>query len=155
MPFNVSALASQVRDKVASRLSPPEPAMQCFSTLGHATGPAASEPSPEVQEGVSRSRRFLQSFDGKLASGLWETQAGTFTFAFGFDEWVHILEGEVHVTAGGVTRTLQANDVAFFPAGLKMTWNVPKFVRKVWIHRYPREGLRGTARKLVRMATGG
>jgi hypothetical protein len=36
---------------------------------------------------------------------------------------------------------LRAGDAALFRAGLSMTWDIPHYVRKVWVHRYPTPNL--------------
>ena len=69
---------------------------------------------------------------------------------FDFDEWVHVLEGEAQVTVRGRTRTIKAGDVALFRAGLDMTWDVPKYIRKVWVHRYPRQSLVGRTANFIK-----
>jgi uncharacterized cupin superfamily protein len=102
-----------------------------------------------------RALECLASSDGCIASGVWESTAGKHQFQFDFDEVLYFIEGEVDVTAGGKTYTFRAGDVAFVPAGLQMTWNVPKYVRKIWTHRYPRLALlRRAFRKLRQVALG-
>lgn len=96
-----------------------------------------SEGSPEDSEQLwTNTRRGFQSLDGRLASGEWESGRGQHDIKFDFDEWVYILEGAADVTAQGTTTTLRAGDAAMFRAGLSMSWNVPRYVRKVWVHRY-------------------
>ncbi len=95
----------------------------------------------------------IESLDGCFRSGLWESAAGRHVIKFDFDEWVHILEGEAHVTALGRTQILREDDVAFFRAGLDMTWMVPTYVRKVWVHRAkPQSLVESVVRKVVRLA---
>lgn len=96
---------------------------------------------------VSRWLRPITSEDGAIESGVWDSTAGRHDICFDFDEWVHILEGEVHITVGDETRTLRAGDVAFFHAGVHMIWNVPRYVRKVWVQRHRRPGLVARAAK--------
>jgi uncharacterized cupin superfamily protein len=104
---------------------------------------------------VVRALERLASSDGSIASGVWDSTAGTHEFQFDFDEILCFVEGEVHITAGGTTYTFRAGDVAFVRAGVEMSWNVPRYVRKVWIHRYPRHALfRRALRKLRRVALG-
>jgi uncharacterized cupin superfamily protein len=94
------------------------------------------------------------SIDGSLATGEWTSGPGRHDLKLGFDEWVHILEGEAHVTVHGQTRTLRAGDVALFRVGLHMVWDVPRHVRKVWVHRSPRASLvRHAARAVARLMT--
>jgi uncharacterized cupin superfamily protein len=97
-----------------------------------ALGGAAEATAP-----VTRSQLQLSAADGGLRTGVWDSKAGTRDYYFTSDEWAYILEGEAHVTAGGVTHTLRAGDVFFTPAGMPMTWVVPEYVRKVWVHRRP------------------
>ena len=108
------------------------------------TNGAANDGGPIV-----RALERLASLDGAIASGVWDSTAGKQEFQFDFDEVLYFLEGEVHVTAEGKTYTFRAGDVAFVRAGTHMSWDVPKYIRKVWIHRYPRRALvRRALRKL-------
>ena len=86
---------------------------------------------------VTRSAARLESSEGGLRSGVWESTAGRKEYVFPVDEWAYILDGEAQVTASGVTHNLQAGDVFYTPAGEQMSWFVPNYVRKVWVHRRP------------------
>lgn len=87
---------------------------------------------------VARGKILVQSADLCLSSGLWECTAGDFRWTFGWDEFVHILEGEVTIREeGGETRTLRAGDIAHFPLGLTTHWHVPRYVKKVFTLRTP------------------
>ncbi|MFN0055172.1 MAG: cupin domain-containing protein [Planctomycetales bacterium] len=91
-----------------------------------------------ILEGSPRARGtvLLQSADNKVSSGLWECTAGRFRWTFGWDEFVHVLEGEVTIEQeGGAAVTLKAGDSAHFPVGLQTVWQVPRFVRKVFTVR--------------------
>jgi uncharacterized cupin superfamily protein len=93
--------------------------------------------------------------DGLFESGLWSCTAGRFRLTYGCDEFVHILEGEVIVHQGGSSKTLRAGDAAYFRAGLETTWEVPTFVRKVWVMRYEQQSLLGrAARKAMHLVRG-
>ena len=106
----------------------------CAKSL-HSQGMAHGEGSPGSPKTFSR--RHFATVDDTLATGEWDSGPGRHTIKFDFDEWVHVLEGEAHVTVQGRTRVIRAGDVALFRAGLSMTWDVPKYIRKVWVHRYP------------------
>jgi uncharacterized cupin superfamily protein len=82
-----------------------------------------------------------KSLDNTLATGEWDSGPGRHVIKFDFDEWVHILEGEAHVTVQGQTHVLRAGDAAMFRAGLSMQWDIPSYVRKVWVHRYKQPNL--------------
>jgi uncharacterized cupin superfamily protein len=100
---------------------------------------------------VMRSVVRLASSEGGLRSGIWDAAAGTAEFVHSADEWAYILEGEVQVTAAGATHQLRAGDVFYTPAGEHMTWVIPTYVRKVWVHRRP--PLPGRVkRKLMKLA---
>lgn len=94
-----------------------------------------------IREGapVARAITLTESADGLLTTGLWDCTSGTFTWIFGSDEIVHILEGEVRVRDrdGGEERLLSVGSVAYFPAGLETIWVVPKYVKKSFILRAP------------------
>lgn len=87
---------------------------------------------------VARAVTLSESPDNLLTAGLWDCTAGTFTWIFGSDEIVHILEGEVHVRDGSTTHHLVPGSVAYFPAGLETIWEVPSYVKKSFILRAPR-----------------
>ena len=91
------------------------------------------EGSPDARGAV-----LLQSQDKLLSSGLWSCTAGRFRWEFGWDEFVHILEGEVTITEdGGRTYKLRAGDSAHFPLGLHTHWHIPEFVKKSFTFRTP------------------
>lgn len=67
---------------------------------------------------VARAAELSRSTDGTAVSLVWDCTAGTFNWHFGIDETVHILEGEVEVSAeGAAPRVLRAGDVALFRSG--------------------------------------
>jgi uncharacterized cupin superfamily protein len=93
-----------------------------------------------ILEGQPRARGavLLQTADKLVSSGLWTCTAGRFRWVFSWDEFVHILEGEVTVQEeGGKACTLKAGECAHFPRGLKTEWQVPRFVRKFFTLRTP------------------
>ncbi len=100
-------------------------------------------PTAWIKEGapMARSIPLARAEDNNLSCGLWDCQAGKFTFIYGCDEIVHILEGEAMIEESGATYTLKAGDVAFFPEGLETVWTVPKYVKKFAIFRSVREPL--------------
>lgn len=79
-----------------------------------------------------------RSGDRAAYTALWDCTAGTFRWFFMWDETVHIIEGDVHVTAAdGSVHHLNAGDVAYFKAGMWATWRVDTYVRKVAFLRRP------------------
>ena len=93
-----------------------------------------------ILQGSPRARGtvLLQSADKLVSSGLWSCSAGKFKWEFGWDEFVHILAGEVTITeVGGDTYTLRPGDSAHFPIGLKTEWHVADSVRKFFTVRTP------------------
>jgi len=93
--------------------------------------------------------------DGLLRTGLWDCTAGVLDITFGCDEWAHILEGEVIVRSADRTHRLGPGDVALFCKGLPTQWEIPRYVKKLWVHRRsPRPPLwLRVVRKLRRIAT--
>jgi uncharacterized cupin superfamily protein len=97
----------------------------------------------------ARAITLSQSPDTRLTAGLWDCTAGTFTWIFGVDEIVHILEGEVRVREGNIMHHLVPGSIAYFPRGLETVWEVQKYVKKSFIHRAPPPSLlRQAASKL-------
>lgn len=119
-----------------------KPVIQTGSTTRMDFG-ATPLPPAWIKEGnpVARSIPLAKAADGNLSCGLWDCQAGKFTFIYSCDEIVHILEGEVIVEEKGATYTLKAGDAAFFPEGLETVWTVPKYVKKFAIFRSVSEPL--------------
>ncbi|MBS1852841.1 MAG: DUF861 domain-containing protein [Acidobacteria bacterium] len=100
----------------------------------------ASSPIPEsvITAGRPAAKGWTaaQSGDAKVTQGVWECTAGKFNWEYAWDEFVMILEGEAIVTSvGGKPETLRAGDFCYFPAGLKMEWNIPHYVRKTFVIR--------------------
>lgn len=86
----------------------------------------------------ARGAVLMQSPDKCVSSGFWECTAGEFQWTFGWDEFIHVLEGEVTIREeNGSTHTLRAGDSAHFPLGLKTFWTVPRYVRKFFVLRTP------------------
>ena len=101
-------------------------------------------PAQWVREGSPQARvkELAKASDDGLTARLWDCTAGKFEWHFTSDEFVHILHGEVEVTgAGGAKRVLRPGDVAFFPAGMRSLWHVPKYVKKLAILRDNEEPL--------------
>jgi len=119
-----------------------------MTTLTLQTALTSSEPLPDmpiepswIKEGnpVARGTVLTQSADKKVSSGLWSCEPGKFEWTFGWDEFVHVLEGEVEITEDGTenTITLQPGDMAHFPLGMKTHWHVKTAVRKFFVIRTP------------------
>ncbi len=94
--------------------------------------------SPEARGTI-----LTQSEDRLVSSGFWSCTAGKFEWTFAWDEFVHILEGEVIIReidkdgaeVPGTVNRLQAGSVAHFPRGLRTLWEVPGSVRKFFTLR--------------------
>ena len=83
---------------------------------------------------VGRGAVLNQSADKTLSSGLWTCEVGEFDWEYTWDEFVHVLEGEVTITeVGGKSYTVRPGDMAYFPNGLRAHWKVTKPVRKFFV----------------------
>jgi uncharacterized cupin superfamily protein len=92
-------------------------------------------PADWVLEGTPapRGKVILKGPDRRQFAGIWECPAGRFRYEFAYSETVRILEGEATITdETGQSRTFTAGDLAHFPIGLKTTWHVPRYVKKVF-----------------------
>ncbi len=79
---------------------------------------------------------ITQSNDQKVSSGFWSCTPGEFDWHFEGDEFVHLLEGEVTVTAKtGEAYRLQSGDIAYFASGADTTWHVVATVKKFFVIR--------------------
>jgi uncharacterized protein len=67
-------------------------------------------------------------------TGVWECQKGTLKLSsYPFDEFCHILAGEVHITdQRGNTEVFKKGDTFSIAKGFKGTWHMPKTVRKFY-----------------------
>ena len=93
-----------------------------------------------IEEGtpVARGTVLVQSADKFISSGLWSCTVGKFRWEFGWDEFVHVLQGRVTITEeGGAAHTLGPGDTAHFPRGLVAHWDVHEDVCKAFTIRTP------------------
>ena len=88
---------------------------------------------------VARSAPLLHAPDGKVITGLWDCTAGKFRWNYWYDEIVHVLEGEVRVTDAAQTLVLVPGSVAYFPSRLETVWEVPSYVKKMFVLAEPRQ----------------
>jgi len=97
-------------------------------------------PAELVTEGKPVARVWIsaQSNDLTVTHGVWDCTAGKFTWDYGWDECVMILEGEAIITPKGKESfTMRAGDLVYFPLGLKVEWHVPKYIKKTFVLRTP------------------
>lgn len=111
-------------------------------------------PDDQPQAPPMRWLKLIDAPSSRITCGVWDCQAGVFDVHFECDEVVHILEGEVTVHAGDAVRTLGPGDVALFPEGLSTRWEVPRYVRKVWMHHFRKPTLRERVEYKLRMLLG-
>jgi uncharacterized protein len=89
---------------------------------------------------VAHSCFLSESADKTATTWMWDCSAGRFNWYYDGDETIYVIEGKVTVRDhGGVTRSLNAGDTAFFPAGSSAEWTVDKYVRKIAFLRQPLE----------------
>jgi uncharacterized cupin superfamily protein len=118
---------------------------------------APIEPA-DIEEGrpLARAVTLSRSPDGQLSTGLWDCSAGKFRWTFWVDEVVYILEGTARVhEESGLVHELGPGSVAYFPLGLVARWEVPRYVRKLFVVRSASEGPVARLRRRVRDALRG
>lgn len=98
---------------------------------------------------VARCLTLSESADAQLSTGVWECTAGRFRYSYSVDEIAYIVEGSVVLSdlGGGNPRTLHPGDGAHFERGTSCEWNVPFYVRKVFVLRATRDGLLSRIRR--------
>ena len=87
-----------------------------------------------IEAGEPKARcAVLARTDDRLAMTVhWDCTAGRFTWRYGFDETVYILEGGVTLKQEGLPEMrLGPGDCAHFSRGAAVTWTVETYVRKV------------------------
>jgi uncharacterized cupin superfamily protein len=100
---------------------------------------------------TTRSLTIASSADGCFTCSRWDCTDARFDLTYLCDEFVQILEGSVTIDDGKQTRTLGPGDVAYFPQGLRATWTVHGYVKKLAIFRSrPYGPLRHLASKVKR-----
>ena len=95
-------------------------------------------PAEQIREGDPESKVWItaQSADRKLTHGVWHCTPCRFTWDYTWDEFVMIVDGEVIIEEdGGEPYTLRAGDCIYFTPGLKTTWRIPAYVKKVFAIR--------------------
>lgn len=108
-----------------------------LSNSHHVELPAPA-PKPTSLDGQYESSLDVWvSRDGRLETGVWECEPGTFTATRdGYDEIATILSGSATVTDGaGVTTELVAGSILVMPAGWTGTWTIHETLRKVYVIR--------------------
>ncbi len=139
VPIGVSIIGSSTIRTSNARENPmTTQRLQTVSAVAGELPDMPIEPS-WIKEGnpVARGTVVTQSEDKKVSSGLWTCEPGKFEWNFSWDEFVHVLEGEVDITEDGTdtTITLGPGDMAHFPLGMKTHWHVKQAVRKFFVIR--------------------
>lgn len=95
--------------------------------------PAPIDPSWIVEGSpIARVASVSRGADGLSWTDIWDCTAGRFTWHYGIDETVHIIEGGAHVVdANGKQWDLRPGDVVTFQVGTAAHWHVPEYIRKV------------------------
>lgn len=71
------------------------------------------------------------SLDGSVISGTWEATLGTWFTTYKFYEFVHLIAGQIVITAEGADPvTLNPGDAFVVEPGFKGTWEILQPVRK-------------------------
>jgi uncharacterized protein len=89
-----------------------------------------------------------------IATGLWSCTAGRFHWHYQSDEIIHILEGEARLEDDhGNLLTLLPGSVVHFSPGDHAIWDVPVYVKKLYVDQaLPRDPLSRAVRALRRVA---
>jgi uncharacterized protein len=74
--------------------------------------------------------------DGAYAA-IWECTPGKFSWTYGWDEIVYLLEGQVTLTHNGQSQEVRAGDLVTFHAGSRVIWDIHEKVRKVAFFHHP------------------
>lgn len=99
----------------------------------------ATPPNVVSGEPITNLWQCYVSEDGKIHSGFWSCENGSFTIeSHTSTEMCTILEGEAVVEMeDGVKHSISAGDTILIPYGIKNTWHVKNYVRKSYICNLP------------------
>ena len=92
-------------------------------------------PDKWIQEGTPEGKGMvlIENKDEGTNIGMWKCTPGVYRWDYDYEEYVHLLKGEVTVTEiGGSTYTLKAGDTAHFPKGTKTIWKIKEPIQKVF-----------------------
>ncbi|HEX2840031.1 cupin domain-containing protein [Hyphomicrobium sp.] len=77
-----------------------------------------------------------KSDDGKLLTGFWEAQPGTYRVVYTADEFIHVFEGRGTLFPDyGQPTTFEAGDSFQIPKGFTGLWKTEDRIRKVFVIR--------------------
>ena len=75
---------------------------------------------------------------GPAYAGVWRAEGPVeFNFEYTSNEWLYVLDGEAELEYMGATLHLRPGDTAFFKAGTKARWKVPRMIAKTWVSTQP------------------
>lgn len=100
------------------------------------TSPFTVDPTwvHDGQVPVSHISRLADSKDARLKTGFWDCGRSHFTWRYGVDELVYILEGRADIRdSDGIWHTVIAGSSVFFPKGSSAEWVVNRYVRKLFV----------------------
>ncbi|HEY2036107.1 MAG TPA: cupin domain-containing protein [Steroidobacteraceae bacterium] len=90
---------------------------------------------------IARRKLLVGSSDNMASTHMWDCTAGRFTWHYGSDEVIYVIEGSVVVQdQAGMQRQLDAGDTFLFPAGSRFHWTVPRYIRKIAFLHAPLSG---------------
>ncbi|MBB3066446.1 cupin domain-containing protein [Limibacillus halophilus] len=101
--------------------------------------PAVEESRPDATKIIAgdplqRTWNYYESSDGKLYSGIWEAEPGTWRINYDEAEYCIILEGQSRLTdEHGAVLELRPGSAIFIPPGFKGTWEVVTRTRKHYV----------------------
>lgn len=84
----------------------------------------------------SGSERLGVSHDDSSFAAIWECTPGKFSWSYGTDETLYLLEGRITLWHDGQMQEAKAGDLVTFHAGSQVIWHVHERVRKVaFLHK--------------------
>jgi len=84
----------------------------------------------------SGSGRLGVSHDDSSYATIWECSPGRFSWDYGWDETVYLLEGHVTLYHNGQAQEVRGGDLVTFHAGSQVVWDIHEKVRKLaFLHR--------------------
>jgi uncharacterized cupin superfamily protein len=89
--------------------------------------------SPRIESAV-----YGLTTGGPAFAGVWRAEGPVeFDFEYTSNEWLYVMDGDAELDYMGATLHLRPGDTAFFKAGTKARWKVPRRITKTWVSTQP------------------
>ena len=103
---------------------------------------AADKACPKTGTPFTNTWNYFDHSSGNFRVGIWDSTAGSWEHDHPQLEFCYIVEGSVEITEedGGIVHTFDAGSSFVVPKGLRVTWNVKEYAKKILVAAAQLEG---------------